>query len=322
MKLKIIENLEKYNKDLVDIENYYSYVVDNLSDDFTKEEFKVVLVKAYMLYVKDDRLKLGYKIFRDNKRDFAEVFNRGDLEVRHQLLDLYCFCHMASEWMDYKQIYSFDVDTMEMLAETKQELTNEVLMNLKLPYKVFAIENEIEFDSGIVDSMLVKKTDTGYGFYLFNKEEKDKFKHQFLEIKLNSKSYSELLDSYETELRKFYNMIFNMLMYLAQPKVEILKIRNQIHERKNNKSFYGVAYEQNKVGYTLGSAIRQYKLIYEKGESLSNPKHKGGVKKPHTRCGHFHHYWTGKGRTELIVKYVEPTFVLGGSSKPTIRKVK
>lgn len=320
MKLKIIENLEKYNKDLVDIESYYGYVVDNLNDDYTEEEFKAVLVKAYMLYVKDDWLKLGYKIFKDNKRDFAEIFNRGDLEVRHQLLDLYCFCHMASEWRNYKQIYNFDVDTMEMLAETKQELTNEILMNLKLPYKVFAIENEFEFDSGIVDSMIVKKTDTGYGFYLFNKEEKDKFKHQFLEIKLNSKSYNELLDSYDTELRKFYNMIFNMLMYLAQPKVEIFKTRNQVKERKNVKSFYGISYEKNDVGYTLGQAIRNYKVRYQSIESHNKT---GGIKKPHLRCGHFHHYWCGKGRTDLIVKYVEPTFIKGGSvNQPTLHKVK
>ena len=92
---------------------------------------------------------------------------------------------------------------------------------------------------------------------------------------------------------------------------------------KKLKHFYNIDYEENEVGYRLGSAIRNYKYIYKKGESLSNPSDKPRRKvRPHTRCGHYQHYWVGKGRTDLIVKYIEPTFVLGGNKIATLHKVK
>ena len=37
-----------------------------------------------------------------------------------------------------------------------------------------------------------------------------------------------------------------------------------------------------------------------------------GIKKrPHVRRAHWHHYWTGPGRTVLEVRWLEPVFVMG-----------
>lgn len=325
MRLNIIENLENHNKNFVDIKAYSEYVFERMPEEEVDDErFKEVISEAYCKFVKDDRLQKLYKVMTREKKEFKGIYDKASDSEKHQLLDLYCLCHMASEWQDYKQIYSFDVDTMAMLAETKQEISNEILSSLKLPYNNFAIENEFEFESGVVDSLLFKRNESKKGvefaFYLFNKDDKARFKHQFLELKLYGRDINEFLASLEKEARDFYKLIFNMLMYLAQPKVEIFKTRNQVKERKNAKSFYGIAYEKNDVGYTLGQAIRNYKVRYQSAESHNKT---GGIKKPHLRAGHFHHYWVGKGRKDLIVKFVEPTFIKGSSiKKPVLHKVK
>ena len=47
--------------------------------------------------------------------------------------------------------------------------------------------------------------------------------------------------------------------------------------------------------------------------------------RPHVRRAHWHHYWTGTGRTTLEVRWIEPTLVLPGgkgeTELPTVRKV-
>lgn len=47
--------------------------------------------------------------------------------------------------------------------------------------------------------------------------------------------------------------------------------------------------------------------------------------RPHVRRAHWHHYWVGKGRTTLEVRWIEPVLVLPGDKKEvdlaTVRKV-
>ena len=327
---KSMEHLENYNKNLVDIKAYNEFINREVLKDILQDEntlvkgFGGILVRCFYKFVRFDKenSKSIRKMLERKDINFNDLYERMEIDDQRQALDLYAICSLVGDWLKYKQIYKFDVDTMEMLRDTKQEITNEVLENLKLPVDCFFIENDFELGGGC-DTILVKqrKKENGfeYDFYGFGKEDKENFLHELKMYKSELGEFEEQMTKCNKDVENFYRLVFNLLMYLAQPKVEILKKSSGIKERNNAKSFYNVNYDENEVGYKLGNAIRTYRYKYL-SESANHKT--GGVKKPHLRSGHFHHYWCGKGRTDLIVKYVEPTFVKGGSKNATIHNVK
>lgn len=44
--------------------------------------------------------------------------------------------------------------------------------------------------------------------------------------------------------------------------------------------------------------------------------------RPHTRKAHWHHYWVGKGRKELVLRWIAPTVVGTGERVATIHRVR
>lgn len=325
--LNIITNLENHNKNLVNIKEYSDFLDENLInyEDVEEVDFKDLITRAFIKTSRVQALREKYNklINIPNTDKFKKLYDDAPDDIKSQILDLYCLCHMTNQWLKYKQVYKFDEDTKDMLSNNKQKITNEILANLELPYNTIAIENIFKFDDGDCDSLLINRTKSKsgieYTFYLFYANEKERYKHQFLYYKTYGKEFEDAANECKPDIKNFYISIFNMLMYLAQPKLEVLKKKSEVKERKNNKHFYGLAVDQNEVGYKLGAAIRNYKIIYEKNENHKT----GGVKKPHMRCGHFHHYWVGKGRKKLEVKYVEPMFIKGGANNiPVLHEVK
>jgi len=63
-----------------------------------------------------------------------------------------------------------------------------------------------------------------------------------------------------------------------------------------------------KVGYTVGASIRAFNTV-QAGTVDSNSK--GSKKRPHMRRAHWHHFWTGKGRTIYSVRWVSPMLIHG-----------
>ena len=64
-----------------------------------------------------------------------------------------------------------------------------------------------------------------------------------------------------------------------------------------------------RVGARIGAAIRRAKRE-EPGQEAGD----GGRRRPHSRRGHWHHYWTGPrdGERTLILKWTAPTFIHAG----------
>ncbi|MBR3208796.1 MAG: hypothetical protein IKF82_00865 [Bacilli bacterium] len=319
--LNIIQNLENHNANLIDIAAYNEFLnkVIDREEPLTDDEIKIIMTEAFIAFSRVPEVRQKYAQIKNDRNKLAKLFDDAPYDIKSQILDMYCLCRMSYNWLRYKQIYKFDPDTLKLLSENKQKITNEVLENLNLPYDHFAIENEFKLSDGNIDSVLVRKDGGEYTFYLFYKEDKKLFRHAILQFSTKKLDFEEFIKDADKDFVYMYTTLFNMLMYLAQPKVEILKKKSEIKQRKNPKHFYSLSYEENEVGYSLGAAIRNYKYVYEHSESHNI----GSSKRPHMRCGHFHHYWTGEGRKKLIVKFVEPTFVKGSSAKtPTLRKVK
>lgn len=69
------------------------------------------------------------------------------------------------------------------------------------------------------------------------------------------------------------------------------------------------------VGFRIGATIRKAKAAST--AHTEEPGH-GSKKSPHSRRGHWHHYWTGPrdGERKLVLKWVAPTFINADRGKP------
>lgn len=135
----------------------------------------------------------------------------------------------------------------------------------------------------------------------------------------------------EQDLHGFLQFIFQTMLYLASNEPDIQPSTKQkymytgtssSHKEDNPLKLYD-------VGVRYGNMIR----IHQKSNPTSSPSDaiiKDLSNKPkrhitsHMRKAHWHTYWTGKGRTIPVVKWIPPTFICGDSSTlpVTIHKVK
>lgn len=326
MKSVTMEHLEAYNREF-NFDIYWD-TIQEISVKENEDGFYKNIMEA---------------IFKSNPNLRAKKLNidkeyekiKGDEEGIAQLFATYRVMWAIACWLEYKQIYKFDLDTLEMVSNGEfKDLSYEELKALKMPYNTFIIENDFKYRNEIIDTILINRqfVDNGdvvlmiYGFIKNGNSEKMLRLDLIIE---ENKSINEFIkETAEEDCQEFIKKIMNLLMYLCQPKVEILKKRVEKKEdttdKKKIKHFYRVSYDSNDVGVELGNAIRNYKYVYEKGDST--PGRKGSVKKPHLRCGHFQRYWIGSRKIEkreCVVKYIPPIFVKGGASKmATLHNVK
>lgn len=127
--------------------------------------------------------------------------------------------------------------------------------------------------------------------------------------------------------------ILQAILYLASNKPDVRKAERRIaskqpetdkSEKTRTKGQSSV--EVSEVGIRYGKAIRirkqEIKERNRQTETFTKTRRKPVAS--HVRSAHWHHYWTGKGRTTLIVKWIPPVFVssLGKELPITIHEVK
>ena len=77
------------------------------------------------------------------------------------------------------------------------------------------------------------------------------------------------------------------------------------------------------VGVRYGNEFRKQYVRSENGSTGEGSESKRKSPIPHFRCAHWQTYWVGKGRTEIKVNWIAPTFVGNGEAKDVvIHKVK
>lgn len=329
MRSTTIQHFEDYNKEF-DLEIFFEELGD-VEIEGKDKFYKTVMRAIFKSNPKLKKIELDYDEEYDKKVKDSE-------DAKDELFQTYEVLCMMREWLNFKQIYRFDLDTLDTLFESKcSDLTYEELKCLKMPYECFAIENDIAYKDVVIDSTLVcRRMGTELdmsilSIYGYAKRDKSqRLVRLDLIVDKNKSLYEYLEEHADEECIEYVRKVLNLIEYLCQPKVDKVvkairrKAKKEINkEERLPKHFYNVDYDENTIGVRLGNAIREYRIKYEKGESLSNPSDKPRRKvKPHTRCGHYQHYWVGKGRTDLIVKYIEPTFVLGGNKVATMHPVK
>lgn len=334
MTSKTLTHLEQCNRELrYDV--FFEKFNGGLIRDDEKAFYSNLMYAIYNCCPKFDKNPQPLEFF---EKEYDELENNE--QAKKEIYNTYETMAMISSWLNYKQIYRFDEDTMELLLDSEcKDMTFEELKKLKLPFECFSIENEIEYEGKIIDTIFFNRlfnedTDEmllmvygvakGEGFQLLKLNiglENDKNDEKSLFKELDERCMPQAVD--------FFKKVMNLVLYLCQPKVEVIKerkskaISNPNKDKKEKiKHFYKVDYNSDFVGLRLGNAIRNYKVRYTGEKSENDEIRSKRVVKPHTRAGHFQGYWTGKGRTNLITKYIEPIFVLGGCKEATLHSVK
>ena len=343
--LRTIQMLEAINKRTIDMKSYAEFLTErkanisirNLNGEINEDlenNFRSTITEGFLRFNK--MVAYGSKLKKID--DYNEILLQMPKDARDMVFYTSQMVSLVEFWNCYKQVYKFDQDTFEMISnlDDKLNLTLGFLKKLKLPYEVFFIENSFKFSVSNIETILIGRTINTHNdnlqlmIMMFKEVEDDNGEKcvTYCPITLVGRDDQTIKEVLETEgvtngeyVDSIVNSVVNLLMYLSQPKVEILKKLPNNRNQKNAlpKNFYSVEPTENEVGYHLGNAIRKYKYVYELREKK---EYQGGTKRPHMRQGHFHHYWAGKGRTQLIVKFVEPTFVLGGSKDVEVHNVK
>lgn len=156
--------------------------------------------------------------------------------------------------------------------------------------------------------------------YILKVQDGNTFENATDYTRLDPEDLKTLLDEHPEEDMKaarsfflpFFRIALNACNYLCASNAEIKDVKIPKKDRPkvgNGGKKRNVAIQTSKVGYRLG---QQFEKMYRDLEAETRRSGVKGIKKkPHVRRAHWHHYWTGPGRTVLEVRWLEPVFVMG-----------
>lgn len=246
-------------------------------------------------------------------------------------------------WRKNKVIYSFDSDLAEVLAAQAERIKDTEVLPVDLlfhtPYPIFYVKA----------SNILRNTD-GFFFWMdFDVNRKthelriqwldDDLSHSFphvLHIIPGASIWDCIWDTIKTSkdnLNEPAIMEVKSAVEIARPILRALQLvlyllaeNTEVEEDStatiNPKSVRGSDAVTNitdkakeitsySVGVRIGSTIRKAKA----GSTSKVSTGAGAPKRPHSRRGHWHHYWTGPrdGQRELILRWIAPTFIHANS---------
>ena len=264
-------------------------------------------------------------------------------------------------WRIYKEIYTFDENLRDLLFEQADDIVIPTGILFSMPYPCIYIECscgeydgffccfeqdmrtfEFEFRITLVndhssfplwlhlsDGITIKESiEAGIMFSLeniTNGNTQQGFKALGINSILNQNDYE-----YDN-IFKTVSELLQLILYICADNAEIDEntIQKEVTRKpQSNDKPKDVFREIRKwdVGSDIGYKIRKYNnkhTFHDNAENKSN----GGVgskKRPHTRRGHWHHYWIGgNDNRKLILKWTAPMFVNGDSDDTitTINKI-
>jgi hypothetical protein len=116
-----------------------------------------------------------------------------------------------------------------------------------------------------------------------------------------------------------FSRYFSLVLYLCSADRDIIQTSKprKVKQTRNPKKQKRQLPLEYRVGSAIGGAIRRARG----GHQTTGD---GSSKAPHIRKAHYHTYWTGKGRTKPIVKFISPVPVNIGDEPvvPIVRRVK
>lgn len=125
-------------------------------------------------------------------------------------------------------------------------------------------------------------------------------------------SHNEFMANYIVNACLIHKGLIDVLSYLCAKNAEILE--RPIKRRPPSNKHHFAEVRTWDVALRYGSQLREYKKQTQ--EAKNDPsKHVGHRSpRPHMRRAHWHRYWTGKGRTELTILWIDSIAVNANAS--------
>ena len=128
-------------------------------------------------------------------------------------------------------------------------------------------------------------------------------------------------DPNDPEWNDFCMFLINAVLYLCASNAEVEEseiTKKTYRPPKTIKNKFSEIRAWH-VGVRYGETIRMTRKKADRDvtDRVTHPG-AGTSKRPHMRRGHWHHYRTGKGRTNLILKWIPP--ILVGTGEITVVK--
>ena len=243
----------------------------------------------------------------------------------------------ATKWAKNKQVYEFDPQLEEMLTNTDStNITSEYLKSL--PYRTFYMDmSTIPIPSrfynplqGVFVHVYQTDADVCIAFLRVAIADDGQIAYSGGIIQNNTTGENDGTFCYQKpddkdpndpEWNDFCMFLINAVLYLCASNAEV-------EESEITKK----TYRPPKTIKNKFSEIRAWHVGVRYGETIRMTRKKadrdvtnliihpgaGTSKRPHMRRGHWHHYRTGKGRTNLILKWIPP--ILVGTGEITVVK--
>lgn len=275
-----------------------------------------------------------------SREEIEKILNDSAL-IRTCVYDMICPYLILDGWNRCKQVYCFDAEMEVALADTEEIALDPAILE-RLPYKEFYIEFSRDgifssFSSGCFVKT-VRVPDGSYGLVFIRTKNAEGCVYHVGSGHLMSGGEKVLVSrttdcpaegEVAQDWQEFAMFALNAILYLCAAN-------SQIEENPLTKGTYRpYSKPKNKfsevrkwdVGVRYGNKIRLMRTSGTTGEKAaptgSQAAENGGPdQKPcnhrspraHMRRAHWHHYRIGRGRKEIVLKWIEPVFVGVGES--------
>ena len=176
-------------------------------------------------------------------------------------------------------------------------------------YDVLHFDKQDEYEMSIDDLIIDGDTEGLYDYCASD-------------IFLRGKQPEKNINGLNSNESKFF--IYQLITYITshEPQFEESSITKSTYRPPKQGSAIKNKFSEiqmHDIGIRFGKSFREQQKKYKCNTILTRHlenKRKSPI--PHFRSAHWQHYWIGKGRTQRIVKWKEPTFVNGEGSNDVI----
>lgn len=272
------------------------------------------------------------------------------LEItRHNFLDGAILAALTP-WKRHKEIYHFNDKLGELLIQQDGDMNLPIEILLRLPYHCIYIDlsnlsipfngvwvhleedyntKRIELRMLFIDtvefvcplSLHLTDIDSQTGEIIYNKTIYDAWKNSMNEAsKYASKELLQQLNEIQEVYHKLFAQTIQLLLYILADNADVKQnpAQRKKYKKPGTKNTISEVRQWDlgdKVFYKRSSSKRTSITEYnDSANEYTNINH-GTPKRPHSRRGHWHHFWVGaKGSPErkLVLRWMNPMIINAG----------
>ena len=265
----------------------------------------------------------------DEKDALTSDFFKG-FKPREEALSMADYFFAFSKWLLYKTVYRFDKDFLDVLTDT-EDMEFHAQSLQRLPVKSFFISSPDRDHLGLfvytetvnVDIKGNAVNDTVFIVIDVLDVIGDKLNMrkdtlwisdgQRLSVALEEWMREQKSMEFYDEAYRNLKMAIQVAYYLSAQNAIIREIKTPKAKRPRRPDGKPMNLRQWDVGYRISTPFLEKEHPLSDTASLPDEVSTGTSPRPHIRRAHWHHYWAGPGKSQLIVKWLEPVWVNGNS---------